>query len=124
MKPTLSILSFFLLLLVFSSAASANVSLIFTEPMFKGNTEFKIFNANTSMLVASATTNGSEVVLVDGQAYIIQVMPTGVSFINDPVAGFDYLEGSLPAIFLLAIVFLMALGLVGAGLYSWQKKRR
>ena len=79
----------------------------------------KLFNANTSMLVASITTNGSEVQLVDGQAYIIQVMPTGVSFVNDPTAGWDYLERSLPAVFLIAAVFMMAMVIIVLSVVAW-----
>ena len=122
MRSYTPLLSFFLLFLLFSSVASANVTLIFTEPLLKGNTEMKLFTANDSVFVGTITTNGSEVILVDGQAYILQVMPTGVNFLNDPAAGFDYLQSSLPVVFIVAVVFSMAVGLVGlVGYVIWKK---
>lgn len=108
-----------LLILAFTIPASAEVTLIFTEPLLDGSTDMRVFYAANSSLFASVTTNGSELTFDEGQSYIIQVLPTGMSFVNDPIAAFDYVDRGIPSIFMIGLVFFMAFAVVAVAMYGF-----
>lgn len=119
MNKTILIL---IILLAFTIPASAEVTLIFTEPLLDGATDMRVFYAANSTLLGSITTNGSELTLDEGQSYIIQVLPTGMSFVNDPIAAFDYVDRGIPSIFMVGLVLFMAFAVVAVAVYSFFKK--
>lgn len=124
MKLIPIILITFLLLSV--TPASANVTLIFTEPLLKGATDMRIFYASNSTLLGNIVTNGSSITLDKEQSYIIQVLPTGVTFANDPIASFEYMERGIPAIFSISMAILMAFVVVVVAvlmIFGRSKKR-
>lgn len=127
MKQISFILVVFLILLSLVPTASADVTLIFTEPLLKGNTEMRVFYAANSSLLGSITTNASELTLDEGQSYIIQVLPVGISFANDPMAAIEYAERGTPAIFTIAMGLLTAACLASIMFYFFlpgKKKKR
>lgn len=119
MNKTILIL---LILLASVSIASAEVTLIFTEPLLDGSTDMRVFYAANSSLFASVTTNGSELTFDEGQSYIIQVLPTGMSFVNDPIAAFDYVDRGIPSIFMIGLVLFMAFAVVAVAMYGFFRK--
>ena len=126
MKQISIILAVFLILLSLVPSASADVTLIFTEPLLKGNTEMRVFYASNSSLLGSITTNASELVLEEGGSYIIQVLPVGISFANDPIAAIEYAERATPAIFTISAGILMAVCIAAIAFWFFLsgKKRR
>ena len=123
-KPIILII---FLLFSITSIASAEVTLILTEPYLKGGTDIRIFYASNGSFLGNATTDGSPIVFDEGQSYIAQVLPTGISFAQDPVANFDYMQRGIPAMFSVGLGIVMILVVVASVLillYGRKNKGR
>lgn len=101
--------------------------MIFTEPIFEGNTVMKVFDEDNSTFVGTITTNATDFTLLEGHSYIIQIIPTGTNFINDPYAFFDYVERGAPIILISTIILFLIFFVVGVAaitLYGNRGRRR